>query len=136
MDFLQKIGGRKFVMALIVIGAAMYLELHNPNGLSVNMAGFLATIVGAFSVMNHLTTSKYMDSKPAPINKVADISSQIDTLSQQIREANDPQIIAKLAELLQNILNGINEVKNVSGQLGTSVLNLGTEVREIKKRVQ
>jgi hypothetical protein len=132
MDFLQKIGGRKFIMALIVVGAACALEVKSPNGLTPTMATFLGSIVAAFSAANYMATSKHMDSRSGG---KSDVSSQLDTISDQIKQANDPETIAKLTDLLTNIHNKLSAVENVSGQVGGAVLNLTNQVSVLSKKL-
>lgn len=136
MDFLQKIGGRKFWMALITVGVATYIELHSATGLGATMATFLGTIVAAFSVANYASSAKHMDSRQAPNGgKVADISSQIEALQAQVAQANDPEQVQQLVHLLTETLNKVSEVEIVSRQMGQGVLNLGNQVQVLSKRL-
>lgn len=134
MDFLQKIGGRKFWMALLATGVATYVELHSANGLSTTMAAFLGGIVAAFSAANYAATAKHMDTKTGGGRGDGDVSEKIDRLLDVTLQANSPENMNALTQLLSNITNGISELQKVSGQIGTGVLNIGTEVQKISKR--
>jgi hypothetical protein len=136
MDFLQKIGGRKFWMANICLGVATYIELHNPTGLGATMATFLGSVLAAFSVANYASSAKHMDSRQGSTGgKAADISSQLESIQSQIAQANDPEKINALVNLLTDLHNKIQDVENVSRQVGSGVLNLGNQVQAISKRL-
>jgi hypothetical protein len=55
---LDNFGGRKFLMALILIIAGVIIEIYSKNGLSVNMAGMLAAIYATFSAGNVIASNK------------------------------------------------------------------------------
>lgn len=124
MDFLQKIGGRKFIMALIAVGVATFIELKTTNGLSTTMAGFLGSIVAAFSVANYAVTKKHMDSKTGGSGD-GDVSKKLD----QLLRANDPENLSALANLLEQIGTGVNQLQESNRQIGTSVINIGKAVQ-------
>lgn len=117
MDFLQRIGGRKFLMALIVVGVAVGLELSG-KGLTPTMAGFLASVVGLFSAANYATTARHMETKGGG-------SSQLDTVLSKIEQANDPEKVKELISLLTSMQEKLSTIEFVSGQTGHAVVNLG-----------
>jgi hypothetical protein len=57
---LDVIGGRKFLMAIILIAAGIVIEIYGKNGLSTNMASMLAGIYAIFSGSNALITNKQL----------------------------------------------------------------------------
>lgn len=59
----DKIGGRKFIASLIVMGVAAAIEIYGKNGLSTNMAGLLGAIYATFSATNAFTTVKTASSE-------------------------------------------------------------------------
>jgi hypothetical protein len=142
MDLLQKLGGRKFLMALIGLGAGSYVELT--HGLSVNMASLIVGLVGAFSVTNHLTTSKYFDqrSDSSSADTLKGMRQSLDEIKAIANSKGNEDDVQKLVELLTNI-NGniatvghsIKQVQDTTGQMGQVVVNLGKEVKLVKAAV-
>jgi hypothetical protein len=55
---LDSFGGRKFLMALVLIIAGVIIEIYSKNGLSTNMAGMLAAIYATFSATNVIASNK------------------------------------------------------------------------------
>lgn len=55
---LDVMGGRKFLMAVVLIIAGVVIELYSKNGLSTNMAGMLAAIYATFSASNVIASNK------------------------------------------------------------------------------
>ena len=54
----DKIGGRKFIMALVVIIVAAVIDALGKNGLSTNMIAILGTVYATFSASNAFVTSR------------------------------------------------------------------------------
>lgn len=139
MDWMQKIGGRKFLIALLAIGAGMYLEIAKAGGLSVNMAGLLVGLVGAFSVANSVITGKHFDFKSSgdgdSSDAIGQMSKQITDLTKIATAANDQENVNKLAALLSSIHQSIEELKGTTGQVGTLMVNVGKDVQSVKKAV-
>jgi hypothetical protein len=127
MDLMQKLGGRKFLMAILSVGAAIFLELHSDKGLGPTMAGFLVSIVGLFSVANYVTTARHMDSK-AKGPDADGIHSKLDDIQAQVQTANSPEMTQTFVNLLNNINDGLAELKGATGQTGMAVLNLSKEI--------
>lgn len=134
MDFLQKIGGRKFWMALLSVGVATFIELKTERGLSTTMAGFLGSIVAAFSMANYAATAKHMSTKPGGRNDDG-ISNKVDQLIEITSAANSPEAINNIATLLGNISNGVGVLTNTTGQIGSAVVNLNKDIQVLKKQV-
>jgi len=85
---LEAIGGRKFLMSLIIMIAGVIIELKGANGLSVNMAGLLAAILATFSASNTIITNKQLkveasEGQPAGEPVVAPQAS-VDELKSQL----------------------------------------------------
>lgn len=129
MDFLQKIGGRKFIMALITVGVATFIELNSQNGLSATMASFLGGIVAAFSVANYAVSAKHMNSRNVSKGGDGEVNEKLDKLL----ELNSPENFDNVSTLLTNLSNDISEVKSTYGQIGLAVVNLGRDVQSLKK---
>lgn len=130
MDILQKLGGRKFLMAIIVLGAAIYLEMNHANGLSPTMASFLIAIVGTFSVANYASTAKFTDSKgkqdPSLHNKVDAIQSIV---SSTYNKDTETALVNMITSLHQNMA----AVKDTTTQVGTAVINLNNQLMNLKR---
>lgn len=137
MDALQKLGGRKFLMALIVIGAAIVLEIKTEKGLDTTMAGFLAAIVTAFGVTNYASTKEFIKGKKSGgsqegvSEKLTELSVKVDELTTAASSINNQDSVQQLISLLNSINQGIAEVKGTTGQIGTAMVNVGKEVRKL-----
>lgn len=135
MDVLQKLGGRKFLMAILVTGAAMYLELHSDKGLTTTMAGFLGTMVAAFHAANYASTKEFLKNKASqkgvPQEGIDQLHEKIDNLTAAASQMNSQDSVDKLVALLNNINQGISEVRGTTGQIGTAMVNVGKEVRKL-----
>lgn len=134
MDFLQKIGGRKFLMALLTVGVAVVIELQTERGLSPTMATFLGSIVAAFSVANSAVTKMYMNSRNGTQKGTGDIEDRLDQISDAIQAVADPELTSSLTTLLTDINSSLQELKSTSGQVGLAVLNIGKEVQNLKSK--
>ncbi len=107
-NLMTKLGGRKFLMALVVIGAAMFLEMKSEKGLSPTMASFLGGIVAAFSAANYMATAKHMMSKnPEP---------------QQ--PAMGPQELNALVSALGQLGKELQDIKDISSNTGKLMVGL------------
>lgn len=142
MDLLQKIGGRKFLMALIATGAAVFMEVGTSKGLSVNLAGLLVGLVGVFSAANYKTTAKHFDMKAGVgendddlVNSHKDLSSKVAELTSIAKASADSDNVKKLVDLLTDINTGISQVQATSGQIGQAVVNMNKEVQQVKRAV-
>jgi hypothetical protein len=80
----DKIGGRKFIASIIVLGVAAAIEIYSKNGLSTNMAGLLAAVYATFSASNALTTVKSLNSEQqAPqVNLAAAVQPLVPIMNQ------------------------------------------------------
>jgi drug/metabolite transporter (DMT)-like permease len=108
MDMMTKIGGRKFLMALVVVGCSMVLEMKSEKGLTPTMAAFLAGIVAAFSAANYAVSAKHMSAKRP--------------------EAPPPGMTEEQAQVLVGVLGKLGsdlaEVKEIAGNTGKAVVGL------------
>lgn len=129
MDLLQKLGGRKFLMAFAAIGAAIYLEQFG-KGLTPTMAGFLVSMVGLFHAANFASTSSFLTNK-----KGADpvIQDKIDDLHETIKIGFAPEKTDDLRQLLVSINTGVSQAQVLSGQTAQAVLNLSSVLQNLRK---
>ena len=56
----DKIGGRKFVMAVVLIVAGAIVDVTAEGGLSVNLLGLMTAIYATFSASNAIITNKQL----------------------------------------------------------------------------
>jgi F0F1-type ATP synthase membrane subunit c/vacuolar-type H+-ATPase subunit K len=110
----EKLGGRKFLLALIAIVVGTVIEVKGPNGLSANMAGLLAGIVGLFGAANAIVTSKAMsvaseEEQPATSLTGNDINAVAGVLSEEVAKIREEIAIsnAKLVETMGNVGLGV-----------------------------
>jgi len=110
-------GGRKFIIALAVLVAGIAIEFLKPNGLTVEMTGFLLGLVAAFSVSNVVSKRATGGLSEAPSRAVeitgtsdlySDTSSQdarISTLEAQVAsiEAAGTELIEGQQKLAKNL---------------------------------
>jgi hypothetical protein len=129
MDLLQRMGGRKFILALLAIGVATAIEIKTERGLSATMAGFLGTLVAAFSVVNYAVTKKHMESKVGGPD-IGELGEKIDRLSEMAATASDAQAVQQLIGLLQTINSGVSEVKGAQAEMGKSMVNVARVVAQ------
>lgn len=125
MDLMQKLGGRKFLLALVAIGAAMFLEIKTEKGLSTEMTGLLLGLVGAFSVANYATSAKHMQTKGP--NGTADgaVHKKLDHIQTLISEGINGESVGIMTEMFKKFNNDLDQVKVTTGQIGQTLVNLG-----------
>jgi hypothetical protein len=124
---MTRIGGRKFLMALLVVGAAMFLEVKTANGLTPTTAGFLVAVLGAFSAANFASTAKFIDGKnnnrqPEDGGQVADKLNQVQGLLQQ--GLANPETLQTFLAVLGQMKSDIEQVREATGQIGKTMVNL------------
>lgn len=138
MDLLQRLGGRKFLMALIVLGIGTYIELTKVAGLSQNMVALMIGLVGVFSAANHMTSAAYMKTRTGgPGSAGPDLTekiNQIHAIATNTQDPNNPNT-RQLRDLLAGINSGVMQVQETTSQVGLSVVSIGTEIRKIKNAV-
>lgn len=104
----KKLGGRKFVAALICILSGTLIEIFGGSGLSVNMAGLIAAIYATFSASNTMITRKELDGSAAASQQPA---SQPASGNEQLQ-----QVANQLAPILNQIGTELQALKD--GQAG------------------
>lgn len=83
----DKIGGRKFVMALVLIVAGALVDVLAPNGLSVNLMGLMTAVYAAFTASNAFVTNKHLESEskaPTEGESGQPASEAVQQLAQQL----------------------------------------------------
>lgn len=134
MDFLQRLGGRKFLMAIVIMVVGALIELKTERGLSPTYAGLLGTLFATFSAANFGVSREHLKSRA---NGDADgVSEKVDRVIGLIENSSDQENVKVLVTLLQNIDRGITEVKATSLQVGQAMVNVNSEIGRIKQRLQ
>ena len=59
MGIIERIGGRKFILAMIVIAVATAVEIYTVRGITTAFASLLGGLVAAFSAGNYLSKVEY-----------------------------------------------------------------------------
>lgn len=65
MNHFEKLGGRKFLLTLIVIGVGTAIELLTTRGVSTGFVSLLVGVLGVFSASNVAITNKAINQAPA-----------------------------------------------------------------------
>lgn len=115
MNLLLKLGGRKFLLAMLTIAAAIYLEMTG-HPLSPTMAGFLASIVGLFAAANTAATKNHLQAKPDSSNQ------KLDDLRNIIERAFNPEDTQNLIQLLSGLSENVNQTRNAVAQVHQAVV--------------
>ncbi len=131
MDLMTRLGGRKFLLALAAIGAAMYLELAG-KGLSPTMAGFLVGVVGLFHAANYASSNAYMQNKKA--GNDPGLHDRIEELHQTIKTGFAPEKTDALRQLLTDISTNVGQSQILSGQTAQAMLNLTQVLNNLNQR--
>lgn len=59
MDLMRKLGGRKFVITLMLAGLAAIIESHKEAGISMAFAGLIGTIITTFCAANAFISKEH-----------------------------------------------------------------------------
>ena len=132
MDLMQRLGGRKFLLALIVVGTAVFMEVRTDKGLSPTLAAFLIAVVSAFHVANYASTANFLSSKKNGSGE-ASVHDKLDSITETISGVYSKESQAAFADLLTNVMQNTQGLKETSAQMGTAVLNLASEVQKLKR---
>lgn len=129
MELINKLGGRKFLMAILVIGVAVFLDVKTAKGLSLEMTGFLVAVLGAFSAANYATTVKHMNSRgqggAAPKADLGPIENQLNNVQAMLKAgAANPETLQVLLNTLSSMKSDIESVKGTTGQIGIAMVEL------------
>jgi hypothetical protein len=124
MDILQRLGGRKFILALIAVAVGTAIELNTARGLSATMAGLLGTLVAAFSAANYAVTKKHMESRSGGKN-LDEIASMIEN-----RNNTETEVVTQLIGVLTNNERQLGEVKAAVAQVGQAMVNVSRAVAQ------
>lgn len=122
MDF-EKVGGRKFVLSLILILVGAAVELFTTRGITMAFAGLLGTILATFSATNMVITNKGIELKKSE-GEATEGSQVIPPPSDIDVEAIAGKVTEKLAPLNEAIV-GLQQATLNNGKLIAALLSKG-----------
>ncbi len=122
MDMMTKLGGRKFLMALLTIGVAVFLETHE-KGLSATMAGFLVAVIGAFNISNIAGSNSFLKSKPQGQND-GSVHKKLDDLMVAATQGPDPAVVGQISSAIAQLNGGIQQNLQLTGEIARTLTNL------------
>ena len=104
-----KLGGRKFILALIAMGIGTFIEIYTVRGVSTSFAGLLAGLVAAFSAANFAVSAQHFKAGGAKGD---------DKLVKTIAEAskNNSHSLASLQEKMEESINLQTEIAKTAAQ--------------------
>lgn len=105
--FLQKLGGRKFLMALVCVGAGVAVDILSPNGLSAELAGLMAAIVATFSAANFAVTKQHFQSKGT------DSGEDVTTPDVQASQLEMKALLADIGEAIIQTKQSVDTTKTL-----------------------
>lgn len=120
MNWMQRFGGRKFILALLSAGIAVAVDRN--GGLSNQLAGFLIALVALFNASNHMATKAYLASGTVD---TGDVMKRLDEIKELASASQDQAVVQQLVQLLQGINAGITDVKTSNTQIGQALLRRG-----------
>lgn len=97
-SFLDALGGRKFVLSILVIGVGTAVQMVGKNPINAEFAGLLVGILAAFNAANTYVTTqvqKTVSAAPGAPVDLTETHSKIDAISQQI--AANSETVANMA---------------------------------------
>jgi len=101
----QRLGGRKFLLAIIVIGVGTAVEIVTERGVSANFAALLGGIVAAFSAANFAVSREHFKKSVAVNPTVNNAAPSFD------------------AETLDSIKNSVETIASTQQTLMQSAAN-------------
>lgn len=110
----EAIGGRKFIMSLVLIAVGTLVELKTDRGVSASFAGLLVGILGTFSAANAFVT-KTMGSETESSEEAA------------------PDLTAHIAPIQSDINKISTEAKENAALMSQTLANIGTSVANQNK---
>lgn len=104
---LEKLGGRKFLLALIAVVIGALVETLSKNGMSATFGSYMAGLVIAFNATNHM-------SNVAALNAAG---------STQPGEGITAEHVEGVQVKLDAVHSAVKSVQDIAAAVGTSVAN-------------
>jgi len=108
-SLIEKLGGRKFVLAMIAVAVGTAIEVTTTRGVSGSFAGLLAGIVAAFGAANAVITNRAMSVEADASEPVGELTPAVDLspINNELAAVKDiqgrqGQVIEQLAQGLSN----------------------------------
>lgn len=127
----EKMGGRKFLMAVIVVTAGVVIEVYSKNGLSATMVTLLTAVYATFSTANAFVTRKFAD-----VSQEAEEEEEEVTPVQPAAPSNLEAIIQSNNVQLNNILSQIAAELLKQATASTSLVEGVNSVQATQANIQ
>ncbi len=120
--WLEKLGGRKFVLALISLILGTGLAIHNPAGLTPELVGLILGVVGTFGISNAVVTTKAMGMPSAeeapPVAATAALEERV--IHAEIRAHNAESNALAAVDALQGQLAIVSKTAENAAKLAAA----------------
>lgn len=96
----EKLGGRKFVLSLLVIAVGTAVQILSPNGVTSEFVALLVGVAGVFGAANAVVTNKAISEGPTSTDLTSDLNNRVAGLEQaaatttQVLEATAKRVAA------------------------------------------
>lgn len=97
-SIIQKIGGRKFLLSLIVLIAIIAIALAAPTALSTELILGLLGVIATYSGSNSVITALALKKAPAPAAEVIDVPAEKEQQSGSDLEARISNLEQRMAQ--------------------------------------
>lgn len=98
----SKLGGRKFIGLILIMGAAIAVDVYGKNGLSVELVGLFTALYTAYTVTNSSIKKKNMEREV----EVKRTDALVDVPVAQATATLDQETVTALNQEFQNIGQG------------------------------
>ncbi len=109
---LEAMGGRKFIMAIVIMIAGVVIELKSANGISVSMVGLLTALYATFSASNTLITNKQLKIEASGVSSLPESAGQINQAEPEASSSNIATESVAIDELRQQLIPIVNTIGN------------------------
>lgn len=121
-------------MSLMLVGVGLVIELKTERGLSPTFAGFLGAVLATFSAANCTVSRDFMKSRSGG-SAAASLDAKIEQMHELTMQMNNPENLQALTNLLSRVDQGLSDVKATTGQVGTAMINVGQDVKNLARAV-
>lgn len=137
MSLLQRVGGRKFLLALIVIALGTVIELYTQRGITASFAGLLTAIVASFSAANYGNTKEYYKQQAASKGDTSskNLEKEIRQLKKLVEQAVEQSSSPEAQEAVTELRENLRSIKELSEHIGNSVVNVANIAQNTHKIV-
>lgn len=112
----DKIGGRKFIMGIVVMLVGAAIEMNRADGLSTEMAALITMIYATFSASNTLVTNKQLSVQtsegPATLAPIPQPEEQPESATANTEVDQIKQQLDQLGPLLSQFGSELASLKN------------------------